>query len=147
MNKQIHHITPKCLLKHKSKKFIDSPTNLIEVEYKHHIALHKWLFMLTGDYGCEFAWNCMNNGRLPDKSGIKLSNKTRKKMSKAQTGEKHWNYGGTWDWINNIVVDTKNLPYEHSAYYSDPVEHTNNIWYFRNYKWLYKGLLLKPKVQ
>ena len=40
-----------------------------------------------------------------------------------------FSYLGTWEWVNNIVVDTKNIPF---SYYTDNHELTlvrNNIWY------------------
>jgi len=44
-------------------------------------------------------------------------------------GSATWNFGGTFEWINNIVVDTDNLPYSHSVYYKTPSVSSNNIWY------------------
>ena len=82
--KQLHHITPKCLLKHKDSSFVDHPSNLVELEYKHHVSVHKWLFMLTGHRGCEYAWNMMNNKCYYDPTG-----KTNYKISQSLLGKKH----------------------------------------------------------
>ena len=94
---QKHHITPKCLLKHKPKSFIDDPKNIVKIEYKYHVAAHKWLFMLTGDAGCELAYHCMRNDKFYyDATGRSVSSKTRKKLSISNknkipwiTGKKH----------------------------------------------------------
>lgn len=45
------------------------------------------------------------------------------------SGSSMWVFGGTWDWFNNIVVDTNNLPYEKPNYSSVPMKKGNNIWY------------------
>lgn len=39
-------------------------------------------------------------------------------------------FAGTWEWRNNIVVDTKNMPYLNSTYHKvAPSIASNNIWY------------------
>lgn len=102
-----HHITPKCMLKHKSKEFINRPDNLVLVPYNYHIALHKWLYMLTGDLGCEIAFTLMKTGKFGITSCSKetrlkmsinaktrkYSKETRLKMSLAKKGRPPWNKG------------------------------------------------------
>ena len=89
-----HHITPKCLLKHKSKKFIDHQSNIIQVSLKHHIALHKWFFMLTGDRGCESAYIGLKTGKFHfDSTGIKLTKEHKRKISKSLSGKFNYLYG------------------------------------------------------
>ncbi len=44
-------------------------------------------------------------------------------------GSQDWAFGGTWEWINNIVIDTKNLPYEDPVYADIPDSYGNNVWY------------------
>ena len=80
-----HHITPRCLLQHKSKSFVDRADNIIRVTLKQHIALHKWLFMLTGDRGCESAYHSMSSKKFHyNRQGRTLSNDTRQKMSESR---------------------------------------------------------------
>lgn len=69
------------------------------------------------------------------KSHIKFYNNTLYGWSSGEAvyiqdnGSASWNFGGTFEWVNNIVVDTNNLPYSHSVYYKIPSVHGNNIWY------------------
>ncbi len=44
-------------------------------------------------------------------------------------GSANWNYGGTYEFFNNIIVDTKNLDFTHPTYWKAPVASGNNIWY------------------
>lgn len=92
MKTQIHHITPKCELKHKDKHFVDDPRNLIELEYKHHVAAHKWLFMLVGSIGCETAWRCMSGNHsegIPWNIGIPMTKERKNHQSVVMTGRKY----------------------------------------------------------
>jgi len=81
-----HHITPQCMLKHKDNEFVDHPSNLVEVDFETHKALHKWLFRLTGDSGCEISYWLMATGKPNGRLGVKLSEETKKKMSDAKKG-------------------------------------------------------------
>lgn len=45
------------------------------------------------------------------------------------TGSAAWIFGGTWEYTNNIVVDTNNLPYEYPTYWKAADVKGNNLWY------------------
>ncbi len=45
------------------------------------------------------------------------------------TGSPAWVFGGTWEFINNIFVDTNNLPFEIPQYWGAPDVGHNNLWY------------------
>lgn len=44
------------------------------------------------------------------------------------SGDDH-RFGGTWEYVNNIVVDTNDRPYEYPTYGDTADVHTNNLWY------------------
>ncbi len=58
-------------------------------------------------------------GELGDGHGMRIQG----------TGSSSWVFGGTWAFINNIFVDTNNLPYEIPQYWAAPDANANNIWY------------------
>lgn len=90
MKLQKHHITPKCLLKHKDKSFVDRPENIVMLPYEQHVKAHKWLAMLTNEPGCWLAYEVMISGKFST-NGWKPSKDTLMKMKKSQLGRKHSN--------------------------------------------------------
>lgn len=56
-----HHITPRCLLKHREKEFVDRPENIVELTFKQHVKAHKWLAMLTQDETLWWTWIMMSD--------------------------------------------------------------------------------------
>lgn len=40
-----------------------------------------------------------------------------------------WDFGGVWEMKNNIIVDTKNLPYQLTSYAKPADVSSNNLWY------------------
>src|SRR5574341_481428 len=46
------------------------------------------------------------------------------------TGSYWQSFGGTWEWVNNIAVDTNNRPWEDVTYAAKPpTVHSNNLWF------------------
>jgi hypothetical protein len=79
-----HHITPRCFLRHKPKEFINRPENIIRITHKQHIAVHKWLAMLTQDYRMYRAWIAMDTGKFSfDQTDLHHSSQSKSKISKA----------------------------------------------------------------
>lgn len=46
-----------------------------------------------------------------------------------ENGHTDWNFGGTWEFVNNIIVDTNDLPFEYPQYWKAPDISGNNLWY------------------
>ena len=44
-------------------------------------------------------------------------------------GHTDWNFGGTWEFVNNIVVDTHDRPYESASYWKAADVSGNNLWF------------------
>ena len=44
-------------------------------------------------------------------------------------GHTDWNFGGTWEFVNNIVVDTHDRPYQHDQYWKAADIKGNNLWF------------------
>lgn len=88
MKLQKHHITPRCLLKHKDKSFIDRPDNLVMLTYEQHIKAHKWLYMLLGSSLMESAYMSMKHGKFINKGGYSnpFSQEHKDNMSKVKKG-------------------------------------------------------------
>jgi len=84
-----HHITPQHQLKHKSKEFINHPSNIARVTSKQHLALHKRQVMLTGTQGDEWAYNMMLNCYRDGHTnlGRNHTEETKQKMRKSHVGK------------------------------------------------------------
>lgn len=88
-----HHITPRCLLKHKDKSFINRKYNMVRLPRREHDKAHQWLFMLLGDAcgtGIPHAYYAMvlNKWYSDSRRGKPLTKKTKKKISEAHKGKK-----------------------------------------------------------
>ncbi len=49
-------------------------------------------------------------------------------MNIQDQGSDAWNFGGTWEFENNIIIDTHNLPYQ-SPYWKEPETAGGNLWF------------------
>lgn len=107
-----HHIIPRCM------SGTDNVDNLIDLYAREHFIAHKLLALESPqNKKLVYAWWCMSNGLKTEtqehyeltpeeyeearialseaKTGIPLSEETRKKISEAKMGEKNANYGKT----------------------------------------------------
>ncbi len=91
-----HHIIPKHM------GGTDDPSNLVELTVEEHAAAHKKLFEEYGHWQDELAWKGLSGqlskldviSEIARKTGLmskgrKLSEETKKKITKARTGRKH----------------------------------------------------------
>ena len=85
-----HHITPRCLLKHKDDSFVDREDNRKKLPHHQHGKAHQWLFMLLGDacgigilqsYYTMVKWHVYY-----DMTGFKQSEETKRKRSETNKG-------------------------------------------------------------
>lgn len=87
MKTQKHPITPRCLLKHKDKEFVNRPENLVDLTHREHLKAHQWLAMLTNDQLCWFAYLGMKSGKWclsgadNPMYGIPMTDERRKNIS------------------------------------------------------------------
>ena len=89
--------------------------------------------------------NCASNGsdcigalRSTNTSNIQFYNNTIYGYGSSDSGRAlyvqangngTWNFGGTWAFYNNIIVDTKGRPFEDPTYADIPNSHGNNAFY------------------
>ena len=95
-----HHITPKYLLKHKSKEFINDSSNIISLTTIEHSYIHLWLYRLLGNNEDLYASKILfkiKDKTLNDLSGENnlFFGKTHSEETKQKMSDNHHDYNGS----------------------------------------------------